>query len=267
MRVRDLLLRSPAFTFRNNVFYQRNIQLPAEFEQTYLSLRQKEKRLYPDDIVRGLPDISSSHTLRKEWMSRRFTLKLLMRYLEKRCQNSEPVILDLGSGNGWLCNHLAMLKGSEVLGADINENELLQATRIFRRENLQFAHADILSDALPVHRFDYIILSASIQYFQDLNILFDKLFTLLAPGGQIHILDSPLYSADQITSAKTRSERYFALHGSHQMNQYYHHHRLDGLMLYHPQILYNPHTFINRLKRKCGGQSPFYWLALSNEST
>jgi SAM-dependent methyltransferase len=267
MKLRHALLVSPAFTFKNNVFYQRNIHVPIEFEQTYLALRHEEKRLYPDDTILALPDISSSHTLRKEWMSRRFTLKHLMRYLQKRCQNTEPVILEIGCGNGWLCNHLAMLKGSEVLGADINEYELLQARRIFRRENLQFAYTDILSDALPIHQFDYIILSASIQYFRELNILFDKLFTLLAPRGQIHILDSPLYAADHITSAKTRSENYFALHGAHKMNQYYHHHRLDNLMLYHPQILYNPHTFINRIKRMFSVQSPFYWLALSNEAT
>ncbi len=178
MTLRNIFLESPDFSFQNNIFYQRHFQRLNTFEKIYLSLREKENRVYPDEIVKELPEVPSHHVLRKEWMIRKFTLQRLIPYLSKK---NKPIILELGCGNGWLSNHLATLPGSEVVGVDVNETELLQGSSVFTgTKNLFFAYADIFITSLPYSPFDYIILSGSIQYFSNIGILFAKLFSLLA---------------------------------------------------------------------------------------
>lgn len=261
MTLRNIFLQSPAFSFQNNIFYQQHFQRFNTFEKVYLSLREKENRVYPDEIVKGLPEVSSHHALRKEWMIRKFTLQRLIPYLSKK---NQPKILELGCGNGWLSNHLATLPNSEVVGMDVNETELIQGSRVFTEtKNLFFAYADILIASLPYSHFDYIILSGSIQYFRDIGILFAKLFALLADNGEIHIVDSPFYNEDDVSSAYKRSEEYFTSAGFPLMEQHYHHHTWQMLKPFHPKILYNPAIFFNKMKQKVSVASPFPWVLIT----
>lgn len=262
MTLRNIFLENPAFTLKNNIFYQQHFQGFPDFENTYLSLRHKENRLYSDEIVKSLPEIPSHHALRKEWMIRKSTLQRLIPYLNLN-QKKQSKILELGCGNGWLANHLATLPNSEVVGVDVNETELKQGSRVFAEtKNLSFAYADIFAAHFPYSLFDYIILSGSIQYFRDIGILFAKLLTLLADNGEIHIVDSPVYNEDDVASANIRSEKYFINAGFPLMKQQYHHHTWQMLDPFHPVIFYNPDFFLNRMKRKFSVASPFPWIKI-----
>jgi hypothetical protein len=52
-----------------------------EFETAYLAVRQKEGRLYPDEVVGRLPDVPPEHPLHREWQIRKSSLLRLKRLL------------------------------------------------------------------------------------------------------------------------------------------------------------------------------------------
>ena len=72
----------------------------ADFETLYLQLREKEGRVYPDEHVALLPDVSTTHPHYKEWLVRQESSQKLLRWLKKK---KKPLdILEIGCGNGWL---------------------------------------------------------------------------------------------------------------------------------------------------------------------
>ena len=83
------------------------------FEEQYLSLRQKEGRLYSDTELFNLPEIPRDHLHYAEWQIRKESAKRLRNYFEKR--SSLIKILEIGCGNGWLSHQLAEISGSEIM--------------------------------------------------------------------------------------------------------------------------------------------------------
>lgn len=259
MTLREQLTHNPAFIFKNKIFYESGLATNREFEKNYVELRQKEKRLYADNIVRGLPEISADHPLKKEWKFRQASLKNLCGYLQTK--QGPRRILELGCGNGWFSRHLALLPNTEVLGIDLNETELLQAATVFHNiSQLSFAYADILKgSSLP--EFNYIVLASSLQYFPDVKKLADRLLHQLAPSGEIHILDTPIYKSIEVISARARSAEYFQEQQSG-MKPFYHHHDWSIFNDLTVEVLYDPHTIVNRLSGLVFVRSPFPWICI-----
>ena len=111
--------------------------------ELYLNVREKEGRLYPDEIVARLPFMPSGHPLVTEWRARSASARRLVRYLNSL--QKSLFILDLGCGNGWLSNLLADTRHI-VIGLDQNPYELKQAARVFlSNPNLTFLDAHIFS--------------------------------------------------------------------------------------------------------------------------
>ena len=169
----------------------------------YLRLREKEGRLYSDDIVARLPLMPDGHRFAAEWRARSASASRLTRYLSSR---PRPLsILDLGCGNGWLSNLLSKA-GHSVLGMDQNRHELKQAARVFTtNSHLSFLEADIFSAPFIPGYFDVIVLASVLQYFQDAPGLVSMLSNYLKPQGEIHILDTPLYLDSELDAAVLRS--------------------------------------------------------------
>jgi len=251
MTLRKQLLENPGLAYENNIFYQKDFQRNNSFEETYLKLRKKENRIYTDDIVKELPEISSSHFFKKEWEMRKSTLKILVEYL-KADNSAERRILELGCGNGWLSNNLAVRLKAEICAVDVNEIELLQGARVFgTQQNLCFVYTDNFSESLKAQKFNAIVLGSCIQYFQDLKNLHHKLFELMGSSDRIYIADSPFYSSKaQSNAAKKRSVSYFQSLGFPEMAEKYFHHTLDELKDFNYKILYNPTSPTSLLKRK-----------------
>jgi SAM-dependent methyltransferase len=260
MDLRNTFLQSGAFTLRNNIFYQRERSNFENFETIYIALRKNEHRFYSDEFVRQLPAVPLKHPLRHEWRVRKFTAEKFLNYLPKE---HETTILELGCGNGWLANLLATKGQAKVTGVDVNEAELLQASRVFSNSpNVLFVLADIMTASMPYNRFNYIVLAGSLQYFSDLRSLITRLLTLLGPAGEIHLLDSPLYHPDEVDSAHSRTVKYFSDAGFPEMAAYYHHHSWETLQPFHPEVLYNPNSVVNKLRRKFTAASPFPWIRM-----
>lgn len=229
-----------------------------DFESIYLRLRLQEGRLYTDQELEKLPVINRQHPYYSEWMIRRRSTKKLVQYIERNKNGSD--ILEIGCGNGWLTRQLASVTGARVIGVDINYMELQQAARVFHHiPNLHFIYTDIRNEPFREKKFDLAVFAASIQYFEMLPEILDKVLKLLKPGGEIHILDSPFYSPTEIQAAKQRSRVYYEQAGFPAMTSCYFHHSLNELHDYHPEILFDPNNWISQLQLS---KNPFHWIRI-----
>lgn len=231
----------------------------------YLRVREKEGRLYSDDIVRELPLVPDGHPLADEWRARAASASRLRRYLARFPRQLR--ILDLGSGNGWLANLLTK-SGHEVMGLDRNGFELKQAARVFSTNTeALFIEANIFSAPFKSESFDIVILASSIQYFGDLNLLFTTLGVYLKQQGEIHVMDSPLYHDQDVDSAVERSREYYSELGFPEMAQQYFHHTFSSLTVFCPTMLYEPNSSLLKLKHLLNrDDSPFPWLSIQKKS-
>lgn len=263
-RSSDFLIDNPFFVCEEGVYFQKDFARSNPFEKEYLDVRKKEHRVYPDETVAKLPHVPVDHPLAHEWKLRTASSELLINYLKK---SPKKRLLEIGCGNGWLSHQLAESLGIEVTGQDINENELTQAARVFRNlhDRLTFIYADVFEPAMPFNYFDCIVLASSIQYFQDLPVLIQRCKKLLTVSGEIHILDSPLYSPAGIADARHRTEAYFTSLGYPEMKTFYYHHSKNDLMSFNPTFLFDPSQSIERLKKLVGLKQPaFPWVMIRN---
>ncbi|MBK6833235.1 MAG: class I SAM-dependent methyltransferase [Bacteroidetes bacterium] len=240
---------------------------PKEFKhlnELYIKVRGKEKRLLSDAVVAKLPFIKKQDSVYfKEWKARSYSFSRLNNYLQKK---EKPLhILDLGCGNGWLAANLATTKIFTVTGLDVNEEELQQANRVFQKPNLTYCFGDIFKNIFPEKTFDIIVLNACVQYFGDLSILIGQLFYYLKSGGEIHIIDTPFYTSEEIEFAKKRSLNYYSSLGFPEMTEQYYHHQLNDLSKFNYTIL-RKSNFLTQIKSKINGDVPanFAWIRITN---
>ena len=220
----------------------------AEFENHYLQVREKEKRILSDEIVAALPRTPPSYIHHSEWKLREASSKKVLTYLK----NTRPkTALDIGCGNGWFTNKLASVS-ENVIGLDMNLHELKQANRVFEHTNLTFCYADIFSEKLPHKTFDLITINAAIQYFPDAKQLFNQLLELLSDNGEIHIIDSPFYPKHELVAAKERTAAYFDKMECPEMANSYFHHSWSVLDDFNHTVMFDPSTLTQRAARKLG---------------
>ena len=226
-----------------------------KFEQCYLAIRKIEGRLLPDDIVSQLPYVSGTHPLAKEWKIRAESCKRLCRYLASKRKPLQ--VIEIGCGNGWLCNQLSAITQATVTGIDINQEELKQAARVF--SHIQFVYGDLM-EMNTEKRFDVIVFAASLQYFPSIKEILEHCLTLLKADGEIHILDTHFYSDHDLFEARQRTTNYFIEKGLAARNAFYFHHSILELANYHHWLRYNPRSIISRMFYK----NPFPWIVIKH---
>src|SRR5258706_8543380 len=231
----------------------------------YFRMRENEGRLYSDDIVAHLPSVTNGHPLTNEWCARSTSASRLTRYLSR--QAKPLAILELGCGNGWFSNLLSK-SGHRVIGVDQNLYELKQAARVFSSNlNVSFLDVNIFCAPFSPETFDTILLASVIQYFPDLPALLNVLFQYLKPQGEIHIIDSPLYTSEEIQNAIQRSGQYHSSLAFREMAEQYFHHCVEDLNLFDAKWLYRPRPRILRWKRLLRSfDSPFPWIVINKQT-
>ena len=240
-------------------FYEGATPRVGKFEENYIQVREKEGRIYSENEIKMLPFLTD-HALANEWKLRNRSTKRLCKYFSAK---SGKVLIDIGCGNGWFSHLLSDNKDLKVIGLDINTYELELATKIFSKDNLMFMFGDIFSLNIPKESIDYFTLNACIQYFPDPDKLFERLLFLLKTGGEVHVIDSPLYSISQVDQAKQRTLNYFTELGYPGMTKFYHHHTWGQLADWEYDVLYQPGR-LNPLKKIINKpDSPFPWIKIS----
>lgn len=233
-----------------------------QFEELYLKVRQKEKRIYTDDEVNSLPITLKNNPHKDEWKLREKSFLRFKEYLTSKKENLN--ILDLGSGNGWFCGQLSKSFNHFFYCIDVNLYELKQAARIFSTEKIKFIYADIFTTEIRNDSFDLIIINAAVQYISDLKKLLKRLLTHINATGEIHIIDSPFYTDAEVENAKGRTKAYYESLGFPEMSEHYFHHTFTELEKFNYKLLYNPThpqtIFAKFLKEK---DSPFPWIVVN----
>jgi len=229
------------------------------FEDLYIDVRRREKRVLTDCQVMFLPDIDAAHIHYHEWKIRKRSSQKLVAYLEKK--NKPLKILEVGCGNGWLSSKLAAIPNTLVTGLDVNEIEIAQAKRIFKKDNLEFAWDSFDPVRYTQREFDIVVFAASIQYFESLKTILRDTLSCLSPNGEIHILDSHFYKPGKVVDALKRTADYYSEIGYPEMAGYYFHHTLDELRGFNYKILCDPGHIINRMNKR----TPFYWVMVKHQ--
>jgi len=245
---------------RNDVYYLS--EADNTFESDYIAVRKKENRIYSDEEVKLLPNTSNDNPHKNEWKLRSKSMGRFISYVQK--PNDKLNLLDIGCGNGWFSANIARQTPLNVYALDINKTELEQAARVFELNNLKFICGNIFDNIFEESTFDIITLNSSIQYFDNLNTLIERLFFYLKDKGGIHIIDSPVYNLNELTGAKERTARHYISLGFPEMTKLYYHHVFEELEIFNYNILFKPKSILVRIKRFLGmNDSPFPWIRLS----
>lgn len=247
------------------VWYATN-PLEDQFEVTYYNLRDREGRIYDDKDCANLPAVEMGHRHHKEWSIRQFSADILIDNIKRNGKNES--ILDIGCGNGWLSSYLQNQVNCQVVGLDRNVAELEQAARVFIQENLCFVYGDVFHMPFSKECFDVIVLAASCQYFANFSRLIRTLIPYLSLTGSIYIVDTPFYSSvSEAQEAKERSHFYYKSNEAEVLLDHYHHHLWSQLDEFNSEVIYNPHSLFNRLKRKfIPHLSPFPLIKIKSRS-
>jgi ubiquinone/menaquinone biosynthesis C-methylase UbiE len=230
--------------------------LKPDFEDLYIVVRQQEKRVYSDEQLQNLPDIDSLHRYGNEWKIRKRSADRLIAYLERKRRHLR--ILEVGCGNGWLSARMAGINDTKVVGLDINQVEINQANRVFKKQNLEFVYDTFNDNTFENQTFDVIVFAASLQYFPSVINVLKQAQANLSPRGEIHIIDTPFYDPLEVSDAYQRSRDYYNSMGFPEMADYYYHHSISEFWGFKYQIRFNPGNIINRLFKK----DPFYWISI-----
>lgn len=234
-----------------------------EKEKLYAEVRTIESRMYSDEEVKRLPYISENHPHEKEWKIRLASFNKLKKRMASK--NTPLDILDVGCGNGWMSHRFSEMENWKVTGIDVNESELRQADRLFGGiKNLQFMYGNVTDHILPPHTYDVIVMAASLQYFPDLSKLITELLLLLRQGGEIHIIDSPVYSENQVAAARVRSQQYYARLGVSAMSAYYFHHHWNEFQKFSYRLLNRSAADYFKLHVLRNKSLRFPWIVIRN---
>lgn len=254
--VDPFLFYSLVNTFNDSIKKENGIYIASPvddgFEKQYIKIRDKEGRILSDTEVEQLPNTVTTNPRHKEWNLRKQSTHRFLNYL--KC-NKFKSLLEIGCGNGWFTNQCAQ-HVTTTTGIDVNMTELEQAARVFQNSTINFVYWDIFNESPFTHKFDIIVINATIQYFKEPKLLFSRLKKLLNQGGEIHIIDSPFYPEDQIKAAHERSTAYYNKLGVSEMALFYFHHSTS--VIHEFEILHTPKkSLFHKLIGK--KTNPFNW--------
>lgn len=166
----------------------------APFHAQYRRVRERDGyRERSPEYYRKLPLVSPDHPRAAEWRIRRETYaQFQVRALPPTWSGSLRV-LDLGAGNGWLTHRLSA-SGCDAVAVDRldDEEDGLGACRHYP---LSFPAVQADFDRLPFcdASVDLVVLNGSLHYAADPARTLAEARRVLAPGGAVAVMDSPMF--------------------------------------------------------------------------
>lgn len=169
----------------------------APFHGQYRRVREQDGyRERSPEFYRRLPLVSPDHPRASEWRVRRETYaQFQVRALPTTWQGTLRV-LDLGAGNGWLSHQLSA-SGVQAAAVDRfdDEEDGLGACRHYP-VSFPVVQADF--DRLPFldATVDLAVLNGALHYALDPERTLAEAHRVLAPGGALVVMDSPMFQRD-----------------------------------------------------------------------
>ena len=170
-----------------------------QFIREYETIRKAEGRELSPESYKALPFPDASSRGKGEWGIRAATFGTFQSTLQewKKGRSETLRACDLGAGNCWLSNRLA-LEGLQVVAVDLVKNSF-DGLRCRRYFSSVFVCVEAEFDRLPFQseQFDLAVFNASLHYSTDYRITLEEALRVLRPGGRIVVLDSPIYRSVQ----------------------------------------------------------------------
>ena len=171
----------------------------APFMREYQLVRRAERRgATQAAYYRALPFDDLSGQFAADWQIRARSFRAFAQHVlqpREREFNRPLRILDLGAGNGWLSYRLAQ-RGHIAAAIDllVNPQDGLGA---YVHYDATFTPVQAEFDRLPFDaaQFDLTIFNASLHYAVNYETTLREALRVLQPGGQIVVLDSPVYGS------------------------------------------------------------------------
>jgi SAM-dependent methyltransferase len=192
------------------------------FTERYSMVRRDEGRCMVDAVrLEGLPFRGFSRKHAREWFVRSRSFEALVRRvvepLKRKRHRKKLQILDLGSGVGWLANRLARW-GHDVAAIDIVTDDFGLGVHRHYRAPFLSVQADFERLPFASATVDLAIFNASFHYARDGGRALSEALRVLAVGGRVVIMDSPIYrdgsSGDAMVRERERAfERRYGLRG------------------------------------------------------
>ena len=181
-----------------------------QFIHEYETIRRAEGREFSPAQYRALPFLEASSRRSGEWGIRAATFRTFQSTLQEwKRERSEPLrACDLGAGNCWLSNRLA-LEGLQVAAVDLVKNSF-DGLGCHCCYSSVFVCVEAEFDRLPFQfdQFDLAVFNASLHYSTDYRITLGEALRVLHPEGKIVVLDSPCYrdaqSGEQMVKERER---------------------------------------------------------------
>ncbi len=171
------------------------------FIEQYEIIRREEKWGNADgEYYRALPHVPPGDPNRGVWRLRRRTFRTFMRRIlaPLEARSPDPLrILDLGAGNGWLANRLA-LRGHRVAAVDLRTGERDGLGAHVHYESV-FTTVRAEFERLPFEtaQFDLAIFNASLHYAEDYERTLREAVRVLGRKGKLVIVESPVYRRER----------------------------------------------------------------------
>jgi SAM-dependent methyltransferase len=166
------------------------------FIAQYRVVRDREgRRQSSPEYYRMLPSVAADDPHAREWHLRRETYHHLLGQAFATAPQSIRV-LDVGAGSGWLSHRLSEL-GHRVVAVDVLDDDAdgLGARRHYRAP---FVAVQADFDALPFapQQFDVVVFNGSLHYARDVAATLARAHRMLASGGALVVMDSPMFHRD-----------------------------------------------------------------------
>ncbi len=161
-------------------------------------------------------DLTNRHV--NEWRLRVKSFQQLQTWLEKKYGARSLRILDAGAGSGWMSRLLA--PSHEVLATDVNAGP--HGLHAHAQRRFMAVQAELDNLPLASQSFELVIANASAHYANDARQFFAEAARVLRPGGNLIIMDSPVYRDEAaVSAAHQRTRAYYAKSGVPELAQTY----------------------------------------------
>jgi SAM-dependent methyltransferase len=167
------------------------------FVRQYRQVRERDGyRASAPEYYRMLPIVPHDDPHAAEWRLRRESYAHLLRHALPAIWLGSARVLDLGAGCGWLSHRLASF-GHRVVAVDRLDDEA-DGLGVARHYPVPFAAVQADFDALPFEpwQFDVAVFEGSLHYSPDPQATLAEARRMIAPGGVIAVMDSPMFTRE-----------------------------------------------------------------------